>query len=140
VVPPQAGFNYSDMIFSDVFSWPPALVKYLEANAAFLDEAHLHYEPVADTLISESLLGYHCTRLTPHERQWIRENGMQLPSFEMTKFRVETIRQQGLITRADADRMVAENERLSDDSSDVLWFFFFRPGDDDPSFSENLFR
>lgn len=82
-------------------------------------------EVLCENLQQESLIGYHCTRLLPHEAQDIKESGLKPLSPQLVTSRIEGGLACGDLESDIAEKLLAVNEVLSPYRRDI-WFVNLR--------------
>jgi hypothetical protein len=137
-------------------TWPADVLEYLESN----NDLFLGWEDrtgisaartsaaeydgalygLRAALNNHTLLGYHCTRLTPNEVSHITANGMQLPNEEMLQRRIEAVRTSGLIDESVAREFLQTNQANEPNRANRIWFCFFPPFMAGESGIESLLR
>jgi hypothetical protein len=74
----------------DESTWPPAVLKHLEANVGELAVAQVEFVSAIDELIGDQeIIGYHCTRLTQDEVARVKAQGLCPLTEEMRQSRVQ---------------------------------------------------
>lgn len=134
------------MIFTDISTWPDVLVAHL--NATTENEVCTPDPRYIDNLLDAvTLLGYHCTRLTPDEALHIRNHGMQLPTRATLEERIRNVCRPGSVLEPYMERLLNEHERVPGCEmqrlglkNDELWFFFYGPAVEAPFLYERFFR
>ncbi len=112
---------------------------FMPANP-FAEEYESITLEIENLLQSETLLGWHCTRLTEYEVEKIQQEGMLLPSLELLKNRISCLQNKGLISTQIANRLKSENRADEEIRRGMLWFCFFPPSSAYQSGIERFFR
>ncbi|MGF1832182.1 hypothetical protein [Photobacterium sanguinicancri] len=121
-------------------TWPDEIVDYLDENhlkflgwetpgddrvsAYEYDQAILEFRSLLKPL---SLVGYHCTKLTPYEIEDVRLNGMKLQNLESLKQRVLRLESTAEITETVAKELISINQADDRNRAGMLWFCFYEP-------------
>jgi len=79
---------------------------------------------VEDSLKTEWLRGYHCTKLTASEAAKIESKGMTPPTQFMLNARVDQLCQRGTIKKSIAGRLLSKNQAHENSRSGKIWFIF----------------
>ncbi|WP_042059382.1 hypothetical protein [Aeromonas allosaccharophila] len=127
-------------IISQQSTWPEEVVDYLDRNyikfigwetsdedrvsAYEYDQYILEFR---DLLKQFSLIGYHCTKITPHEIDEIRKHGMKLQNGDSLKERILRLVSEQEIEMAVAQKLIATNQADDRNRANKLWFCFFEP-------------
>ncbi|EGQ8028748.1 hypothetical protein ACWOVX_004332 [Vibrio vulnificus] len=128
------------IVISQQSTWPEQVVDYLDRNhlkfigwetsggdrvsAYEYDQAILEFRSL---LKQFSLVGYHCTKLTPYEIEDIRKHGMKLQCGESLKQRVLRLESAQEIDKVVAQKLLACNQADDSNRAFMLWFCFFEP-------------
>lgn len=128
------------MVISQQSTWPEQVVDYLERNylkfigwetsdedrisAYEYDQAILEFREI---LKQFSLIGYHCTKLTPYEIEDIRNNGMKLQNGDSLKKRILKLESTQEIDSDVAQTLIACNQADDSNRAFMVWFCFFEP-------------
>jgi hypothetical protein len=70
------------------------------------------------------LKGFHCSRLTREEVDWIAAEGMILPDPNMLRRRIDALMGSGLIPDRIANRLIKENQSHDINRTGRIWFIF----------------
>lgn len=74
----------------DEATWPPAVLKLLDANLGALAAEQVEFVSAIDELISDrEIIGYHCTRLTQDEIARVKAQGLCPLTEELRQSRVQ---------------------------------------------------
>lgn len=90
----------------------------------------LYYKVVQESTqiaSSQMLRGWHCTRVTDSEAEYIAENGMLLLSNELVAKKVELLRNQRLISDTTAKFIIEPSIADDECRTQMIWFCFFEP-------------
>ncbi|WP_461601874.1 hypothetical protein [Aeromonas rivipollensis] len=133
------------IIISDQTTWPAEVISYLEKNhhlffgwetpakdrvsASEFDQAIYEFRRILKPF---SLVGYHCTKLTPYEIKDIRLNGMRLQNIESLTNRILRLKSCFDITPEVAHELISINQASDTNRANMLWFCFFEPHCSDP--------
>jgi hypothetical protein len=142
------------MLLDDETTWSPQVINYLDSyRDLFLKwELRSHDMPssreydeaiygLRDILNKDNVLkGYHCTRLTESEIEYILDNGMQLPNQEMLYQRIKSLKESGLIDSQICEYLKSKHQASETYRAGMLWFCFFPPHNAGQSGVERLFR
>ena len=132
------------IILEDEETWPVQVIDhctnhhdfYLKWEQGNINEASCHkYDNLIDDLddilrvvrTDYILPGYHCTRLTDYEIQFILDNGMQLPNKDILNERINFIEKVGLINSQISEKLKSNNQADDENRAGKLWFCFFPP-------------
>lgn len=80
-----------------------------------------------DLLRKDSLVGYHCTKLTAGEVKSIRDEGMLLQNSTSLRERISRIKEDGLISADVARSLISKNQSDDNNRANMLWFCFYEP-------------
>lgn len=112
---------YLDKHYNLFLGWE---TKQWEVSAHDFDTA---IDGLASALQPYELLGWHCTRLTNGEIDYIRRNGMQLPNAEMLARRINSLVAASILAPSAARLLKAENWADEEYRAGRVWFCFFAP-------------
>jgi hypothetical protein len=87
-----------------------------------------------------AIRGWHCTRLTDHEVDRIKSEGMRPPDLEFLRNRIRRVEADGLVDSRIAERLIAENQANDNNRKGKMWFCFFEPRIAGQSGIERFFR
>lgn len=113
--------------FEESTNWPDdirALLVEHDRNHIDIDTA---VHALAHTLRAYSLVGFHCTRLAPHEVENILAMGMQTLSVELVERRVDAAMEAGLISKEQSVRLKASHLAADEYRAKMIHFCFFEP-------------
>ena len=82
---------------------------------------------VLELLQFATLRGWHCTRLTEHEVDYIKSHGMQPPNLQVLSERIRRAQADGMIEDNVAEQLIAENQADDHNRKGMIWFCFFEP-------------
>lgn len=133
------------MIVNDETTWPIKLVtcleKYYDTLLAW-EQRHVGETPHVDlsapvydeaihailkALHAESLVGFHCTRLTEAEIESILEIGLTPQNGEKLGKRIDALATTGQLSTELAHRLKAENQADDRNRAEMIWFCFYPP-------------
>jgi hypothetical protein len=97
-------------------------------------------ETVLDHLQTESLRGWHCSRLTDHEMSHIAACGMQPPNPQILQRRIERLQVEGSLAGRTADLLLRKNQADDGYRKGMIWFCFFEPRSAGQHGIERFFR
>ncbi|PTC01885.1 hypothetical protein C9980_25865 [Vibrio mediterranei] len=128
------------IIISQQSTWPEQVVDYLDRNhlkfigwetsdedrvsAYEYDQSILEFR---NLLKQFSLIGYHCTKLTPYEIGEIRKHGMKLQNGDSLKERILRLESEREIESSVAQKLIATHQADARNRANMLWFCFFEP-------------
>ncbi len=92
------------------------------------DDFYRSTQIVRELVQPAALRGWHCTRLTEHEVQFIQRHGMQLPNLEVLTQRIRRLHADGVIDNGIAEQLIARNQASDSNREDRLFFCFLEPG------------
>lgn len=93
----------------------------------FRDSREAAIERIAGLLLPHSLRGWHCTRLTAEEREFILQHGMQPPCKSILESRVRRLEANAAIPPDVAERLIKNNLVDEEYRRGTIWFCFFAP-------------
>lgn len=144
------------MQLHDEQTWPIEVIDYLDhhhdlflgwelgrpgrASGTEYDKAIYGLRAVLRVYTDCALHGYHCTRLTRDEIQYILSNGMQMPNPAMLNTRIDAIERAGMINTKAALYLRSKNQGHASYRVGMLWFCFFQPYIVGQSGIERFFR
>jgi hypothetical protein len=122
--------DFLDAHHDQLLAW-----EYQRDDGTKSDEAVLRSAMTYDRTISQLcaildnyfLTGWHCTRLTDAEITNINTHGMQPPSLELLRRRIDAIEAEGAISFHIANRLRSENHAGDDNRAQMIWFCFYPP-------------